>query len=115
MSTGPGAAATDTAPTGALLALFAPNPRSGADALAAIYGGAGPHGPPTGPVTQPILPVVKQRTPQRTTGPDLALPTPSAAAIPPSALRREIRRAAASGPAAPAFPTGPTPAITTVA
>ena len=71
-------------------ALFAPDPRTGADALAALYGGAGPHGPPVRAVPQPIISVLPQRTTER-------------AAI------------TAFGPAAPSFPTGPAPAITTAA
>jgi hypothetical protein len=77
-----------TAPAAPPLALFAPDPRAGADALVAIYGGAGPHGPPAGDVTQSILA-------------DPLLPLSSVAD--------------GQTPAAPLFPTGPSPAITTVA
>ena len=73
------------APVAPPLALFVPDPRAGADALIALYGGAGPHGPPAAGVTQTI--------PPRTT----------------------LRAAPASTPAAHLFPTGPSPAITTVA
>jgi hypothetical protein len=58
-----------------------PAVRRGADALAAIYGGAGPHGPPAGDLHLTLfLPVVPL-----TTGLDLVRPAPSAAAPMPSA------------------------------
>jgi hypothetical protein len=63
-----------------------PAARRGGDALAAIYGGAGPHGPPGArlPLTT-LLPGVPP-----TTGLDLVLPAPSAAASMPSAPAHEV-------------------------
>jgi hypothetical protein len=106
-------ARSEAGPGTPALALFAPGPRAGADVLTAIYGGAGPNGPPAARAHQPILPVL----PQRTTDPGLALPIPSAAANTPSALSEGETHRAATGsrPAAIPFPSGPAPAITTVA